>query len=82
MTKWIVEIELDLLGLSAQDQQTVENALPVLSAALGHISANKQLFATLYADMQIILPAASILANALNDKGLAPQSVFKLTKGS
>ena len=81
MAKWVIEVELDLLGLSSQDQQTVENAIPVAAAFLQHITANKQLFATLYADGQLLLPAALILANAINEKGIAPQSLFSLRKG-
>ena len=82
MTSWIIELELDALGLSSVDKQTVENAIPVAAALVNHIVANKQLFATLYADAQIVIPAAAILANALNDKGIGVQSIFKIRKGS
>lgn len=77
MASWVIEIELDLLGLSTQDQQTVENALPIAAKLLDHANANRQLFDTIYADAELVAPAALILANALNAKGITFQSLLQ-----
>ena len=65
ISQWELELGLDTLGLSDADKQTVEKAIPIASAMVGHISDNQQLFATLFADSQLVLPAVKILLAAL-----------------
>lgn len=82
MSNWELDVALDLLGLDAQQQQTVKDAIPLAAKLLDHIEANKRLFATLYADINLILPAAQIILDALDDKGYTFESFITELKGA
>lgn len=64
--QWELDIALGSLGLNDDQKATVEAALPVAAKLVNHVEDNKALFATLYADCQLLLPAAKILLDALN----------------
>ncbi len=66
-TQWELHIALETLGLDPAEEQIVTNAMPVASKLLGHVEDNKQLFSTLWADIQLVLPAAKILLKAFNE---------------
>lgn len=70
---WELSLALHALGVTdPAKQQQVKNAIPIADKLVGHINDNKHLFDTLWADIQLIIPAVKIVLDALNNKGATP----------
>lgn len=66
MNELEVQLIYDWLGITdGQQQQTINNAIPIAAKLLGHIDDNKQLLATMSADVQLLIPAARIVFDKL-----------------
>lgn len=63
---FVLDIGLDSLGITDPKQrQTVVAAIPIAQKLVEHVNDNLPLFATLSADIQILVPAAKIVLDAL-----------------
>lgn len=82
MNQWELSLALNLLGLDDTQKQTVVNAIPIFAKLIDHVTDNKQLFATLAADTQLVLPAVKIIMDALAAKGYTAQSFAEALKGA
>ncbi len=80
MNQWELNLALGMLGLNEQQKQTVESAIPIAAKLVDHIAANKQLFATIFADAQLLVPAAKIVLDALAANGYTAQSFVATLK--
>lgn len=65
----LLDIGLDSLGIyDPKQRQTITDAIPIAAKLVDHVNDNLPLFATLSADIQILVPAAKILLDALAAK--------------
>ena len=77
MANWEIEMGLGALGLSDQDKQTVEAAIPAMQVMVGLLNANKPMiaqFAALYVKAQ---PLVTQLAKNWATVGPALDIVMK-----
>ncbi len=74
ISQWELSVALGMLGLDDTQKQIVVDAIPLAAKLIDHVAANKQLFATIFADAQLLTPAAKIVMDALAAKGYTMQS--------
>lgn len=65
----MIDFALGMLGLSDADKATVDAAIPIVDNLVTLVNANQGLFNQLYTEGVKVLPAAQILADAINKKG-------------
>lgn len=61
-----VDLALDALGISdGKQRDIVQAAIPVAAKLFDHANDNQALLATMWADIQLLIPAAKIVLDAL-----------------